>query len=416
VSATVDPTKLPFKEAIEFFRNKHDRPIEKYTHMEGGIHDRAFMVAAVMKQAVLVKLQAAVSKAIAEGTTQAEFNKDFAASIESQWEPKQSRAWRARVVYETNLRTSYAAGRYKQLTDMKDTHPYWQYKHGGSRSPRQEHLALDGVVVRADDPWWDTHYPPNGWNCTCYVRALSYDDVRRMGLSVTESPKPMDGLDEHWAYAPGASVARGGAQGGEAQHALRRLSQLEPDIAAKAVDAVGPALAQHGEAEWRGWAQSVLDYNNGGRQGPFPQSAEARVLCDIGSTLLEECRKVGLDPDSAGVHILGEGVLHLKIPRKVLDGTALTDAEILRLFEIMNRPEAVLWERGTNNLLFVFPEADPAMRGKVVVEVRTYRNVRENGKKAKRLLNAVISGGHVPLHVLESEKAYKMLIGWLRCP
>lgn len=36
----------------------------------------------------------------------------------------------------------------------------------------------------ADDPIWQTIYPPNGFNCRCKVRALSARDLERRGLSV----------------------------------------------------------------------------------------------------------------------------------------------------------------------------------------------------------------------------------------
>jgi len=58
------------------------------------------------------------------------------------------------------------------------------------------------MVLRADSSWWDTCYPPNGWNCGCKVVALTEGQVRRGGLPVTENP-PMIDIDPHWAYAPG---------------------------------------------------------------------------------------------------------------------------------------------------------------------------------------------------------------------
>ncbi|MFZ1326805.1 MAG: hypothetical protein WAT67_12445, partial [Candidatus Contendobacter sp.] len=57
------------------------------------------------------------------------------------------RAWRARVIYETNLQTSYAAGRYQQMKAIAGKRPYWRYRHNDAVvHPREEHLAWDGKM------------------------------------------------------------------------------------------------------------------------------------------------------------------------------------------------------------------------------------------------------------------------------
>lgn len=131
---------------------------------------------------------------------------------------KGGEAWRTRVIYETNLRSSYAAGRYAQLTDpeqLKAT-PYWRYVHNDSvLSPRPQHKAWGDsrLTLRHDHPFWQTHFPPNGWGCRCRVTAVR---APRDG-DATEPPEGWadidaktgapDGIDKGWAYAPGASVA-----------------------------------------------------------------------------------------------------------------------------------------------------------------------------------------------------------------
>ena len=45
-----------------------------------------------------------------------------------------------------------------------------------------------GLVLRYDDPFWCTHYPPNGWNCRCTVTQYSDPDLERRGYAPTKRP------------------------------------------------------------------------------------------------------------------------------------------------------------------------------------------------------------------------------------
>ena len=124
------------------------------------------------------------------------------------WDPNGGVAWRARVIFETNMRTSYAAGRYKQMKGMAEYNPFWMYCHGDSMKPRPEHLELDRMVLRHDDPWWDKNYPPNDWGCQCYVRCLTEGEVKRGGYKVVSgSSLPDAATDPRWQHAHGKETA-----------------------------------------------------------------------------------------------------------------------------------------------------------------------------------------------------------------
>ena len=44
-----------------------------------------------------------------------------------------------------------------------------QYRTQHDDKVRPEHAALDGVTLPPSDPFWESYYPPNGWNCRCTV-------------------------------------------------------------------------------------------------------------------------------------------------------------------------------------------------------------------------------------------------------
>lgn len=189
---TVSALDLPFDEAINFFRQKLNMPTAVWTDVYAAAHTRSFMVAGAATDALVEDFRKAIEKALEDGTTLEEFRKSFDdIVVRHGWDYKGKRNWRSRIIFDTNLRTAYAAGRYKALTepDTLGVFPYWQYNHSGSSHPRKEHLSWDGMVLRADDPFWITNYPPNGWRCGCFVTPISESGLRRQGKTGSD-PSP----------------------------------------------------------------------------------------------------------------------------------------------------------------------------------------------------------------------------------
>ncbi|MBI3245325.1 MAG: phage head protein [Deltaproteobacteria bacterium] len=219
--------KRPFDEQVAFFRGKLGNlvPTATWRDLWKGQHDRAFMVAGAAKADLLADLAGAVDKSIAEGETIQAFRKRFGEIVQRNgwhgWTGEGTpagEAWRTRVIYETNLATSYGAGRLAQL--KQGEYPYWMYRHAEAVArPRPQHLAWDGLTLPPDHAFWKTHSPPNGWGCKCRVIGVrSASQAKRLGGDPNKAvPKGWDqvdpktgelpGIDKGWGYQPGESVS-----------------------------------------------------------------------------------------------------------------------------------------------------------------------------------------------------------------
>lgn len=226
---TIEAVDLPFQEAIDFFAQKTNVGTRAWTDVWEAAHARAFMVAGAASDALVGDFRQAIHKAIAEGTTLAEFRKDFDRIVAKHgwtgWTGEGTdagRAWRTRVIFETNLNMAYAAGRHAQMTDpdVLRVYPYWVYRHSGNPHPRLQHRAWDGLTLAATDPFWVTNYPPNGFNCGCTVEPISARGLARQGKTGPDEAPPLDiqpravgrsgrtalapaGVDPGFAYNPG---------------------------------------------------------------------------------------------------------------------------------------------------------------------------------------------------------------------
>lgn len=180
---------LPFKEQISFFRQKLNMPTEHWDDLWRDAHNRGFMVAGATKTDLLADLRGAVDKAISDGKSLNWFKQEFKNIVARHgWEHTGPANWRSEVIFETNLRQSYNAGREAQIEKIKHKRPYALYRHGDSEHPRELHLKWNNMVLPVDDPWWETHSPANGFGCKCKKFLLSEDDVKRRGLEVGTAP------------------------------------------------------------------------------------------------------------------------------------------------------------------------------------------------------------------------------------
>jgi hypothetical protein len=180
---------LPFEEAIDFFKNKLNIPTERWNDVWRDGHNSGFMVAGALKDDLLNDFRKAVDSAIAEGKSIGWFQKEFKnITAKHGWSYNGEADWRSKVIYNTNMRQSYNAGRYEQLQHF----PIWRYLHGDSRQPRALHLKWHGLTLPQNDAWWPKHYPSNGFGCNCRVEGLSQQTVDRKGIKIDSAPD--DGL------------------------------------------------------------------------------------------------------------------------------------------------------------------------------------------------------------------------------
>ncbi len=80
----------------------------------------------------------------------------------------------AHTVYRTNLTTAYTAGRFKQLENenVRKVIRGLKYSIRGINT-RDNHRANSKIWAEIDDPIWNTHSPPQGYNCHCRLILVS---------------------------------------------------------------------------------------------------------------------------------------------------------------------------------------------------------------------------------------------------
>jgi SPP1 gp7 family putative phage head morphogenesis protein len=192
---------LPPEKVIEYFGSKGLAISSDWHSLWQEANAKAFTMSRVLKLDVLKTVRDEVLNSIENGLTFKEFQKNLQPQLIKKgfWgrvvneEGKETfiTPHRLKTIYQTNTQSAYMAGRYREMIENADDRPYWQYLAVMDGLTRPAHAALNGKVFRYDDAFWKTHYPPNGFNCRCRIRALRAEQLGGMNIT-PETTKAAD--------------------------------------------------------------------------------------------------------------------------------------------------------------------------------------------------------------------------------
>jgi len=187
---------LPPIKAIKYLKAKQPELHFDYDEIMHEAHHKAFTVAKVTKLQLLNDIHKSLTDAQKRGLPFETWKKELIPTLKKHgwWgevevtNPKTGEikeifvgSRRLRTIFYTNIRVAYNVGRWQYQAQLKDE-VYLRYVAILDNRVRPSHAKNHGVVRHRDDPFWKSHYPPNGWNCRCRVQAYSLKDLKRRGL------------------------------------------------------------------------------------------------------------------------------------------------------------------------------------------------------------------------------------------
>lgn len=352
----------PFEAQIEYLRQKLNLPTEKSDDIKGRAHDKAFIVAGAAKADLIEDLHQAMNKAAADGRGLNGFQKNFKEIVSKNgwtgWTGEGSaagEAWRARIIYQTNMLTSYWAGRYQQMTNpgVLKLHPYWRYIHSENvMHPREEHVAWHGLTLLASHPFWKTHFAPNGYGCMCRITSVTRKEGESSAKAGLGEPPPgwdqidpktgeQIGIGKGFGYAPGASVNKPMQEFIDA-----KLINLDAPIGAAMWEVLKPVLAMERQQLW--W-QTLDEW----MASPQSQSRVAIIGTLKTDTLRWLANNGELIPVSAEIGIPDTLPMGIKQIRHEAAQDGLTLGEWRSLTSVLDAPAAIYFDTISNKLIFV---------------------------------------------------------------
>lgn len=403
-------------------------------------HGRGFAVAGVQRLDILQAFQDEIDKAIKQGSSLAQFRDAIrpALTAKGYWgdvevtdpDTGEKRITkfddrRLRTVYDTNMRQSFAAGRWSRIEANRDTQPLIAYRTQEDEHVRASHRPWDWVVLPIDDPFWDTHFAPNGWGCRCYCFGISQRGLAKMqraGVKVKTTAPKIDwityvnprtgevvpvprGIDPGFGYNPGKE------RDAELHEQILRKAMLRSPLASATAVAQAqrdyPKFIASTTRSFGRWVDDVLDAGKS-------NNMQTRHIGVMAPQIMRNLAAVGVEPASPVVSVRDVDVLHALRPDKAAQAIAITATMYRQLPKLLANPVAVLAEIGADPpaVLYVIEAADEKGRvAKLVIKLDVRVKISNELGRARVPMNVVRTATLLDPRALQDRVKYRLLWG-----
>lgn len=467
------PANLQFgivepRDAIAAFeRRKLLQPSFRWQDVWQEEHTRALAVAGVQRLDVLQVFQDGLAAKFKAGTSLADFAKDVRPQLQAKgwWgdveitDPQTGETRitrfddrRLKLIYDVNVRQSYAAGQWARIERNKARMPFIIYRTMDDAQVRAAHAAWNNLVLPVDHPFWKTHFPPCGWRCRCKAFAIDQAGIDRLKstgrnlqfedsavrsgavaqpvgtgreLKFEAPPEQLvnyvnprtgevaavpRGIDPGFGYNPGIQ------ERDEALHeqTLRKAWAAQPLAGAVAVAQATFARQEMVAATTARFGAWVDEIDQQMKAEQFLRQGAFQYIGTLKPTVVRALDARGMSPATAAIAVRDEDIVHALREDKAEAGVALSASVYRRMPELLERATAVLLDLSKPQpaLLYVIDLIQPNGEvGKLVVNIDQPLPIKIDGKRTKVLMNVVRTATVMNPSALQDRKKYRLLWG-----
>ncbi len=190
---------LPFEEAIQFLKARVSLTKAEWEDLEPKLAFRAFTLARLTSCDYIEAIRGRLINTLEKGEGFEQAWADVKAIAESEGATINPGYWE--TVYRTNIQTAYNAGRRMQFDRSKPA----AYALMVLEDERTSSICrpLTGLVLPANHPFWDDHWPPFHFNCRTTVRGIYEEEVAEVPVQnlsmakLRKTFKPQEGFGQN---------------------------------------------------------------------------------------------------------------------------------------------------------------------------------------------------------------------------
>ncbi|WP_297814065.1 phage minor head protein [uncultured Helicobacter sp.] len=390
---------------IKFLQQKKPELSFNYDEVMHEAHLKAFTIAKVTKLDLLSDMQDSLIKAQKEGKSFEVWKKEIKPTLakkgwlgkvevrnEKTGEIKTINVNNTRLqrIYNTNMRTANAQGRAKAQYALEGE-IYLRYIALQDGLTRPSHLRMHGITLRRDDPFWETNYPPNGWNCRCVVRAYSKEECERQGFEISKTP-PLPIASKDWSYDK-RGLNEDKSLDSILQTKLEKFKK-NPDKSAfvESLKKIpNTALKKTWETSLNAMIDEVLVKGN--QSYPAAYAQVGKISPKIQSFLE---KTLGTKLEDLYLILPKNNLLHASPKRKAIYNQALRVEEFREIVNVLEEEKEVYWDK--DSLIYFFEDKEDKTKMNKIVVTPNYK-IKRFGKT-----NAIVTLSKIDKHSKDSKK------------
>ncbi|EAI5447358.1 minor capsid protein [Campylobacter coli] len=389
--------------AIEYLQSKKPQTSFDYDEIMHETHNKVFTIAKLNDLNLLKDIQNSLIEALKNGDKFETWKKQITPKLKAKgWfgdeveviNPKTGEVKNIKVdtsrlkkVFETNMRIAKAQAQWENILQSNKEYVRWVSLLHGNR--RKEHLALHGMILRVDDPFWINNRPPCGYGCKCSIQGVSESELKLYDWKLSKQT-PADLADKNFNYDKNLGVEK------LEKLYKEKISQvtqnfIKLEALSLATKTKENAQSFQREKELYTWQKSLDDMVNEviiKENQKYPINfIQVGKIDKTTKEFLEKLNKKDLE--DLYFTLSKNNLLHASPKRKASYNQALSVDEIKQIVKVLDEAKEVYWDTKEESLVYFFDDLKNSKKVNKII-IRPDYKLKKFGKT-----NAVITLGKV---------------------